>query len=96
MNVVDLRGTSTGDAAGLGALASALRTGARALADDPDDTAAPALAAAADVLEDVARAMRSTTDPGALPDLEARLVTGLREPLHRLAVLRGRPAPGTD
>lgn len=96
MSVVDLRGASTGDAAGLRALAAALRSGARALARDPDELTAPVLAAAADVLDDVAAAMRATVDPGARPALEARLVTGLHEPLHRLAVLRGSPAPGTD
>lgn len=102
MNVVDLRGASTGDAAGLAALAAALRSGARALSQDeagddgPGHGGADALADAAAVLDEVAQAMRATTDPADLPTLETRLVDGLHEPLHRLSVLRGADLPGTD
>lgn len=99
MNVVDLRGRSTGDAAGLAALAAAVRGGVLVLAQAPhgrDRRAAQVLATAADVLDEVAHAMRAATDPRDLAVLEARLVAGLHEPLQHLAVLRGHDVAGTD
>jgi len=102
VSVVDLRGGSTGDAAGLAALAAAVRSGARALAEDQDGRdgrdgrGAQVLADAAGVLDEIAHAMRVATDPADLAALEARLVAGLHEPLQRLAVQRGPDVPGTD